>query len=181
LTVAVSPITWGGDFGSWNYAPNDETQGCWDFFYDINYDGGEGKSIELEHDVASANPAFCGFWMKIGNLDLTPYGMMTFWVKGSEKVGFTSRFKIELRNKRGKRAVYTISGITEEWQSFEVPFKQTRALKDWSSMQELTIVFDDILATKKTGKIYLDQVSFRKFTPEEAATYAPAEPQSVSE
>jgi hypothetical protein len=157
----------GGEYGSWNYAPNDETQGCWDWFEPKNYDGKDGYSVVLEYDVKSPNPAFCGFWMKLGNVDITAYDILSLWLKGDEKAGFTSRFKIELKNNRGKRAVYTVSGVSDKWQVFDIPFKQTRAINDWSQMSEMTVVFDDILATKKTGKILLDQIVFRKYTPEE--------------
>ena len=82
-------------------------------------------------------------------------------------MGFTTRFKVELKNKAGKRAVYTISGVTNEWQEFRVPFKETRAIQDWSKLDEFTVVFDEILVTKKTGKIFMDNISFQKSNPEE--------------
>jgi len=169
------PANIGGDFGSWNYAPNDETQGCWDWFETVNYDGKDGYSISLEYDVQSPNPAFCGFWLKLKNINVDSYDVMSFWLKGNEVTGFTGQFKVELRSKRGSRAVYTVTGIDENWQEFRIPFKQTRAIGDWSSLQEFTIVFDDILATKRVGKIFFDQLVFRKFTPEELKAQSKSE------
>jgi len=161
------PNNVGGDFGSWNYAPRDETQGCWDWFEPTNFNDVEGYSVIMEYDVKSPNPAFCGLWMKLKNVDVSPYDVLSLWLKGDEKTGFTTRFKIEMRNKRGKRAVYTVSGVDNTWQNFKIPFKKTRAINDWSQIQEMTVVFDDIMATKKVGQILLDQISFRKYTPEE--------------
>jgi len=156
-----------GEFGSWNYAPNDETQGCWDWFEPEDFAGGDGYSVSLEYDVLSPNPAFCGFWMKLQGTNISAYDTLSFWVRGDNQMGFTTRFKVELKNKAGKRAVYTISGVTNEWQEFRVPFKGTRAIQDWSKLDEFTVVFDDILVTKKTGKIFMDNISFQKSNPEE--------------
>ncbi len=163
------PNNVGGDFGSWNYAPNDETQGCWDSFETLDHEKSDGASIMMEYDVKSPNPAFCGFWMKLGGVDVTNYDTLSLWLKGEDKQGYTSRFKVELRNKLGGRAIFTISGVSGEWQEFNIPIKRTRAIKDWSKMEEMTIVFDDILATKKVGKIYLDQVAFKKLGTEDLA------------
>ena len=163
------PNNVGGDFGSWNYAPTDETQGCWDSFEPTASTGKEGYSVAMEYDVQSPNPAFCGFWMKLGGSDVTAYDTLSLWLKGDEKAGATSRFKVELRNKQGGRAVFTVSGIDSTWQEFNIPIKRTRSIKDWSKMEELTIVFDDILATKKVGKIFLDQVAFKNLGVEESA------------
>jgi len=175
------PNNVGGDFGSWNYAPNDETQGCWDSFEPSDSQGANGYSIAMEYDVKSPNPAFCGFWMKLGGADVTNYDTLSFWLKGDEKMGYTSRFKIELRNKLGGRAIFTISGVSDAWQEFNIPIKRTRSIKDWSKMDELTIVFDDILSTKKTGKIYIDQVAFKKLGTEEApSAQEPAAPSQES-
>jgi hypothetical protein len=161
------PNNVGGDFGSWNYAPNDETQGCWDSFEPADYAGKDGYSIVMEYDVKSPNPAFCGFWMKLGGSDVTNFDTLSLRVKGDEKTGYTSRFKIELRNKQGGRAVFTLSGVDGTWQEFNIPVKRTKSIKDWSKMEEFTIVFDDILATKKTGKIYVDEIAFKKLSTDE--------------
>jgi hypothetical protein len=173
------PNNVGGDFGSWNYAPNDETQGCWDAFEATDFTGGEGYAIAMEYDVKSPNPAFCGFWMKLGWMDVTPYDILSFWAKGDEVKGYTTRFKIELKNKQGARAVYTVSGIDGKWQEFSIPIKQSRSIKDWSKMDELTVVFDDILATKKVGKIYIDQITFKKAPPQTSIPNTPATPEAV--
>ena len=93
------PNNVGGEFGSWNYAPKDETQGCWDWFEPGSYDGEEGYSLLMEYDVQSSNPAFCGLWMKLKRADISPYDVLTFWLKGDEKTGFTTRFKIEIRKR----------------------------------------------------------------------------------
>lgn len=170
-----------GDFGSWNYSPNDETQGCWDSFEAVNYDGKQGYSILLDYDVKSPNPAFCGFWAKLVGIDIDAYDVLSFYLKGDAKAGFTSRFKIELKTRGGRRAIYTINGVDATWQAFNIPFKQTRAVSDWSKMEEFTIVFDDILTTKKVGKIYLDQITFRKFSPEEQKIFVEAQKQQTRE
>ena len=73
--------------------------------------------------------------------------------------GFTKRIKIELKDDANKSAAYIISGITDEWQKFAIPFEKFRTISDWSSMNELVIVFDDINTSPKVGSIYVDQIS----------------------
>src|SRR3989338_5975750 len=84
------PNNIGGDFGSWDKDPNDETQSC-----QMSFEGQDavgdplGYAIRLDYDVDSPNPAYNGFWMKLNNLDATAYNTVNFYLKGDAKNGFT--------------------------------------------------------------------------------------------
>ncbi len=155
------PNNIGGDFGTWDYDPNDETQSCIMEFSPVDSKVNDiGYSIQLNYDVQSPNPAFNGFWMKLEGIDLSPYNSLRFWVKGNSEGYFTSRFKVELKNTLGKRAVYFVKGVSDEWSEVVIDFKKTNAIKDWTRMSELTVVFSDLVSTYKEGIIYLDDISF---------------------
>lgn len=152
----------GGDFGVWNYDPQDSTQGCYYSFEPDDYrDPKDGYCVRLDYDVQSEDPAFNGFWMKLKGADFSGYSILSFWVKGSEKGNFTSRFKVELKNQKGERAVYPVEGVTGEWKEIRIAFKENPAVSDWSRMEEFVIVFDDLLATAREGSVLLDQIALK--------------------
>jgi hypothetical protein len=157
----TQPNNIGGVYGTWDYDPNDDTQTCV-----MNYEETKATlnaieyALRLDYDVQSPNPAFNGFWMKLEGNDLSEYTHLRFLVKGDGTRGFTSRFKVELKNALGKRAIYLIKNVTDEWSEVLVDFKKTKAIQDWTNMSEFTIVFSDLVSTYKEGTIYIDSISF---------------------
>ncbi|MFH0838855.1 MAG: carbohydrate binding domain-containing protein [Candidatus Omnitrophota bacterium] len=153
----------GAEFGCWQVDPKDKTQGCAMKFGETVAPppGQKNYFLILNYDVQSPNPSYNGFWMKLGNLDLTKHAYFVFKVKG-EKI-FTSRFKVELKNEKGERVVYLVKDVTDRWQTITVPLEKVKCstcITDWSKMTELSITFDDILATQKEGAICIDDLKF---------------------
>lgn len=155
------PNNVGGDFGTWDKDPNDETQSVNLTFVDDDATGDPaGQCIRLDYDVDSPNPAYNGFWMKLEGEDATPFNTVNIYVKGDPSRGFTKRIKLELKDYSGRPSAYIISGISDEWQKFSIPFEKFRRIKDWSSMNEFVVVFDDINSNPKVGTVYVDNISF---------------------
>lgn len=157
------PNNIGGDFGTWDKDPNDETQ-----YSQMAFEGedalGEaaGYCIRLDYDVDSPNPAYNGFWMKLNGEDATAYNAVNFYVRGDAEKPFTKRLKIELKDMSNQPSPYIITGITDKWQKFTIPFEKFRKVKDWTAMNEFVVVFDDINSNPKVGTIYIDQIYFSK-------------------
>ena len=157
------PNNIGGDFGSWDKDPNDETQiSQMSFEADDALGDAAGYSIRLDYDVDSPNPAYNGFWMKLNGEDATPYNAVKSYLKGDATKGFTKRLKIELKDMSNQPSPYIVTGITDQWQEFTIPFDKFRRVSDWSAMNEFVIVFDDINSNPKVGTIYADNVRFVK-------------------
>jgi hypothetical protein len=157
------PNNIGGDFGGWDKDPNDESQGTqMSFDTDDSQGDAAGYSIRLDYDVDSPNPAYNGFWMKLNGEDATAYNTLNFYVKGDAKVGFTKRFKIELKDMTNKPSAYIVSGVTDKWQKVSIPFEKFRRIENWNSLNELVFVFDDINSSPKSGSILIDQITFSK-------------------
>ena len=155
------PSNIGGDFGGWDKDPNDETQSCkMSFEADDALGKQGGYSIRLDYDVDSPNPAYNGYWMKLNGFDATQYNTVRFYMKGDKAKGFTPRVKIEMKGPDGVASPYILSGITDQWQEFAIPFEKFRRVTDWSAISEFVVVFDDINSNPKTGTIYLDDVRF---------------------
>lgn len=158
------PNNVGGDFGTWEINPEDETQGC-DMGFALLDDvmGRASCVLKIDYDIASAAPAFNGIWMKLNNIDLTQYDELSMLIKGDEEAGFTTQFKMELKNAKGQRAIYKIKGITKDWQRVVVPMEKFRmidSINDWSRMTELVFVFDDLTVSYKQGTLYVDDIAF---------------------
>ena len=156
------PNVLGGDFGAWNSSLNDYTQGCIDSFDSQNARGGLGYCLRLDYDVDSPKPAYNGFWTNLSDSDLNDANQLVFYVKGSETKGFTTKFKVELKNTKGEVGSYIVTGVTGVWQRIVIPFNKFEAIKDWHDMKELVIVFDDINTTQKTGTIFIDDIYFSR-------------------
>lgn len=163
FNTGEKPNNLGGDFGSWDKDPNDDTQGCKLSFAEDDALGDKtGYAIRLDYDVDSPNPAYNGFWMKLNGLDATPFNTVSFYIKGDATKGFTKRVKIELKDKANKSSAYILSGITDKWQKVSIPLSKFPRIGDWKSMNEVVLVFDDINSNPKAGAILVDQIAFEK-------------------
>ncbi|OGW79290.1 MAG: hypothetical protein A2Z83_09060 [Omnitrophica bacterium GWA2_52_8] len=157
------PNNVGGDFGSWDKDPEDDTQGTQMAFEpDDALANPAGYSIRLDYDVDSANPAYNGFWMKLGGEDARDFNTLTFYIKGDIEKGFTKRVKVELKDQSGKPSPYVVANVTGEWQKVSIPFEKFRRVSDWSRINEFVVVFDDMNSRPKTGSLLIDQVTFSK-------------------
>lgn len=150
------PNNVGGDFGTWDKDPSDNTQSCQGAFDATVKHGADGYSFGLDYDVDSPNAAFNGFWMKLSDTDLPSYGTLSFWVKGDAAEGYAKSFKIELKTPDGIGSYY-INGVTDEWRKFSVPLDSFN-LPKFTGCQEFVIVFEDKTAKKKEGIIYIDNI-----------------------
>lgn len=150
-----------GGGGIWTKDPNDSTQGCSMSYNSEAKHGDTGFSLQIDYDVDSPNPAMSGLWMKLQDPDLSQYGKLSLWIKGDDSIGFSKSIKLELKNSKGEAGKYALYGITKRWERFVIPLVDFADIKDFSSMTEFVIRFDDqINADKKAGRIYVDDISF---------------------
>ncbi len=148
-------------FGPWNSRPDDPTQSCRIEITSDERIGDKGNSLRLIYDVDSSATAFNGFWTKLGGLDLSTYKYFVMSVKGEKETGFTPRFKIEIKGKKeGGSSV--IVGITDYWQQMAVPLDSFRGMEKWGTVEEMVVVFIDMICEPKVGEIYMDDLYFSK-------------------
>jgi hypothetical protein len=156
------PNNLGGDYGSWEVWPEDETQGCIESIVASRREGDMGLCLRLDYDVDSPNEAYNGFWTKLMYKDISEYKYVVFWAKGDADRGFTTEFFIELWNTNQENMKYKIRGVTDSWQQFKINFDdfETRTRKpiDLTEMESFVITFDDENATVKEGTIYIDDI-----------------------
>jgi hypothetical protein len=156
------PNNIGGDFGAWIRDPDDPMQGCIESFDRANGYGGKGNALRLIYSVASTKPAYGGLWMRLQNLDATRFDNLAFHVKGDASMGYTSVFKVELKDAMDQTSHYYVRGATDRWQDIVIPLKEFQGIANPVRLKEFVVVFEDTTATAKRGVIYLDDVRFTK-------------------
>jgi len=158
----AKPNNIGGDLGAWDRDPADDTQTCREYFTSEVKCGESGYSMKIDYDVDSPSPAFNGYWTKLQGIDVSSHKNFVFYVKGDEKDGFTTQFKIELKNEKKEVGKYYVKGVTSEWQKVVVPLTDFVGITDFSEMTEFVVVFEDRIATDRDGAIYIDNLHFSK-------------------
>jgi hypothetical protein len=161
----TKPNNVGGDFGAWIYDPNDPMQGCIEAFDRADRYGDSGYSLRLIYSVDSTKAAFGGLWMRLQNLDASKFDNLAFRVRGDAKMGYTSVFKVELKDSLDQSSHYYVRGVSDHWQDIIIPLKELEGTANFRKLKEFTIVFEDTSATVKRGVIYIDDVRFTKSTP----------------
>jgi hypothetical protein len=156
------PNNLGGDFGAWIKDPGDPMQGCVESFDRANRFGSSGFALRLIYSVESRNPAFGGLWMRLQNLDGSKFDSVALRVRGDPKMGFTTVFKVELKDSMGQASHFYVRGVTDQWQDIVIPLQAFEGTANFRSLKEFVIVFEDTSATAKKGVIYIDDIRFRK-------------------
>ena len=156
------PNNLGGDFGGWDKDPTDDTQGCRATFASDDSTGNiEGFALRLDYDVDSPSPAYNGFWMKLENVNALPYDTLSIDFRGASHK-FTKRLKVELKTPDSRSASFFVSGISDQWQTIQIPLKRFKGIKDWSVLSEMILVFDDVNTSPKKGTLLVDQIRFER-------------------
>lgn len=156
------PNNLGGDYGGWDKDPSDDTQTCRATHASDDSTGNlEGFALRLDYDVDSPKPAYNGFWMKLENVNALPYDTLSLDVRGASH-RFTKRLKIELKTPDSRSSSFFVSGITDQWQTIQVPLKRFKGIKDWSILSEMILVFDDVNTAPKKGTLLVDQIRLER-------------------
>ncbi|MBI3313802.1 MAG: DUF3131 domain-containing protein [Candidatus Omnitrophica bacterium] len=176
----------GGPSGSWNLDEMDINNSYADEDY-VEMPGKDGKPskvLELTYSVESEVPSQNGYWTKLQDFDSVEYDHLEFDVKGDAEKGFTEKFKIELKKckkspcTQDKKIDEVIKGssqinVTSEWQTVSIALNKMTGIIDFADpkawenpavarkdLDEFVIVFQDRHVTKKTGRVYLDNIKF---------------------
>jgi hypothetical protein len=153
----------GGEWEVWLRTEEDDTQTSkMNFTKDDALGNPEGHSIRIDYDVDSPNPAYNGIRASLNTLDASEYKFLNLYLKGEPAPGQTQNVKIELIGPDKRPSPYVITGITGEWQKFQLPLSEFMVIQDWKTLEKFVVVFADILNLPKTGTLSIDQVYFSK-------------------
>jgi len=172
----------GGQTGDWNLNPSDVNNSYTDLAITPlpGKDGKESKVLRLTYSVDSDIPAQNGFWTKLMGFDGSQYDHFEMEVKGDVAKGFTEKFRIEIKKCLDADCLETVQGsaiipVTSEWRAVSVPLNQMTGLIDfqnpeawknprisYNNLSELIFIFNDKFLTKKTGRIFFDNIRFTR-------------------
>lgn len=158
----TKPNNIGGDFGAWIKDPADPAQGAIESFDSANRYGSRGYALRLIYSVASKSPAFGGLWMRLQNLDATKFDSLAFRVKGNAKMGYTTVFKVEVKDAVDQSSHYYVHGVTDQWQDVVIPLSDFQGMANMVRLKEFVVVLEDTTATAKQGVLYFDDIRFTK-------------------
>ncbi len=158
----TKPNNIGGDFGSWIKDPNDPMQGVIDSFDRAHRYGSTGYALRLIYSVQSTKPAFGGFWMRLQNLNAEKFDNLAFRVRGDSKIGYTTIFKVELKDAADQSSHFYVRGVTDQWQDVIIPLRSFEGIANFKRLKEFVITFEDNISTAKRGVIYLDDIRFTR-------------------
>lgn len=161
----TKPNNIGGDFGCWIKDPSDPMQGCIESFDRDHRFGNSGYALRLIYSVQSSNPAFGGLWMRLQNLNASGFDNLAFRVRGDAAMGFTTVFKVELKDALDQSSYHYVRTVTDQWQDVTIPLNEFQGPTNFNRLKEFVITFEDSTATAKRGVIYLDDVRFTKNQP----------------
>ncbi len=178
----------GGASGSWNMDTSDINNSYTDDDF-VEIPGPDGKRVKvlrLRYSVDSDKPSQNGYWTKLMDVDAEDYDHLDFELKGDPAQGFTDRFKIELKKCKGMPCTgdpvtdEVIKGtfvvpVTSEWQTVSIPLNKITGVIDfmdqesWKNpaiarkgLDELVVIFQDRMVSKKHGTIYIRKIRFSK-------------------
>ncbi len=170
----------GGESGDWNMNLADINNSYTDprVVSMAGKDGVTTRVLSLAYSVDSDLPAQNGFWTKLAGFDASSYDHLEFEIKGDARAGFTERFRLEVKKCVDPECVEKVSGVakipvTGEWQTVSIPLNAMTGLIDFSNpeawktprmsykpLDEFVIIFNGGYVTKKSGKIYIDNIRF---------------------
>ena len=157
-----------GESGTWEKNPDDKAQWCLASLDAVIRRGESGSSLKLEYSVNSQNDAINGFWTQLRDFDASKYDHFEFWVKGDEKKGLTSTFKIEFskfqKDSEGHdetiKGSYIVKGVTSQWQKVSIPLNVMNGITDWKDIREMVITFEKKRVDSPEGVLYFDDFTF---------------------
>jgi hypothetical protein len=154
--------------GAWNSDPYDEFTSCVAEVIAMPAPDRSQHVLRLNYDIDAPISAQNGYWTKLGNLDAAGYDYLEFLVKGDPEEDFTTTFKIEIKKFKDRQTgekltgSYIVSGVNSSWQRISIPLSKFNAIREWTDLDEMVIIFHDRLCDKKTGTLYFDGFRFVK-------------------
>ena len=120
----------------------------------------EGKSLRLDYDVDSNEPAKATFWLRLEEHDLTSFDTLHISLKGSD--GTRGNVTVQFVDSNYRMSPYVIGHINSRWKEYKIPLKRFNRIRDWASMREFDIVLDDMNAIPKEGSLWVDEIYVSK-------------------
>ncbi len=153
-----------GALGIWKLDADDPRQDCRLTFHK---DSRRETCLAVDFKLNSPEPnrSKAGFWITLGNLDLTAYNVLQIELRGDPERGYARAIRIELKEPNPRRpsemirASWKVEGISSEWKTFDVPLSRMNGITDWRDVREFVMTFVDRLGGAREGRIYVRKIT----------------------
>ncbi|MEA3305709.1 MAG: discoidin domain-containing protein [Candidatus Omnitrophota bacterium] len=127
-----------------------------------NVFGGEGYSLELVYDVIG-EADYAGYRTGLGNMDLSDYKSLTFWIKGAAGNEILEIGLVDIIDIESKVLIngYLSAGLSTEWQRVVIPLTAFIELDSLEEINSLEFVFADNIGSQ-SGAVYIDEIRFEE-------------------
>ena len=120
-----------------------------------------GCVAKLDYQVEG----WSAFWIKLQDVDLTPYSKLVFDVRAAPQPGIPKQMKVELKRTNGEVSIKYVSGIEASWTTMSVSLANLDStgyaapVSSFSGMGELVFTFEAPKSGSQ-GVVYLDKIVF---------------------
>ena len=73
--------------------------------------------------------------MRLENLDAVRFDNLAFRIKGNPQMGYTTIFKVELKDATDQSSHYYVRGVTDRWQDIVIPLKDFQGTANFVKSQ----------------------------------------------
>jgi len=115
--------------------------------------------IRIRYNLEAPYPPVKAFSLSIPEIDAAKYDRLNFAIRGFSE-GRPGIVKVVIRNQKNETASYFVQGVELEWQKFSIPLKDFTQITDWSTLKDVTFVFESWNVVNTKGVVLIDDVSF---------------------
>lgn len=115
--------------------------------------------LRIKYNLTHPYPQVSQFSIPIPKVNAAKYQSFGFSIRGMEE-GYPGIVKVILKNRKNEEAFYFIEGVKLKWRKFSIPLSEFRGISDWTSLTDVSFVFEAWNTEKKKGIVLIDEICF---------------------
>ncbi len=142
-----------------------------------------GRALYLDYRFNPEIGGDIGWQLTLPDLDASAYDHLEFWIRGDEHTGFADALKIQFKQLLPnappgllRQGSAEVTGITGQWQQFQVPLNLMNGIADWRHVRRFGIVLQPRRSSAPSGAYWLDDITLIKTGRPGPSTHDPAIP-----
>ena len=115
--------------------------------------------IRIPYNLNEPYPSVKKFSLSVPDVNVKKYNKLNFAIRGFSE-GYPGVVKIVVKNARNETSSYFVKDVELKWEHFSIPFSQFKEITDWSSLTDISFVFEAWNVDSKKGIVLIDDVCF---------------------
>lgn len=117
------------------------------------------RPIRIMYNLLYPYPPVKTFSLEIPEINVLKYNSLQLSIRGMDE-GFPDVIRIQMRNQKNEISSVYLRDLSKDWKGFSVPLSQFQDITDWSSVAEISFIFESWNIQKKKGIVLIDDVCF---------------------